>query len=433
MSNLKISQLPNFTGNTSGSWLIANNSGETETFKIQKESFLSGYATTGSNTFIGTETISGSVLIQGGPGAIALAINQGNFRISGSIAINSTTSTAIRQLFFTHPSGSLWGSTISYNPISGPSGSGSLRIENGISGSIVIGGTSENFIQGTNFIQGRTDISGSNTTITGSLGINGNTRINGNTTITGSLNVTSNAIISGSISVGQTDSANKTISFASSSINPGAVVQYYRDVVAGGRLEVNTGADNRGVVAVGGGQNGTKTGSFLSLDKNTGNTLLFGSSSISIESPLINVTGSVTTTGNVNVSGSIVLGGVSENIYFNSGSGIGAFVSYDPTLNGVGGTLSVNTNGTVGLVNLGASGVNGASLSLNKQIGKATLFGSSSISLQGNNIDVTGSVNISQVMTLAKQNPLPTGTTGSLAVSGSGLYFHNGTSWNLIS
>jgi hypothetical protein len=48
-------------------------------------------------------------------------------------------------------------------------------------------------------------------------------------------------------------------------------------------------------------------------------------------------------------------------------------------------------------------------------------------------LNVTGSVNISSVMKLANQNPLPTGTTGSLAVSGSGLYFHNGTSWNLIS
>jgi hypothetical protein len=47
--------------------------------------------------------------------------------------------------------------------------------------------------------------------------------------------------------------------------------------------------------------------------------------------------------------------------------------------------------------------------------------------------NVTGSVNLSTIMTLSKQSTLPTGTTGSLAVSGSGLYFHNGTSWNLIS
>jgi hypothetical protein len=47
--------------------------------------------------------------------------------------------------------------------------------------------------------------------------------------------------------------------------------------------------------------------------------------------------------------------------------------------------------------------------------------------------EITGSVNIKDVLNLTKQATLPTGTTGSLAVSGSGLYFHNGTSWNLIS
>ena len=46
---------------------------------------------------------------------------------------------------------------------------------------------------------------------------------------------------------------------------------------------------------------------------------------------------------------------------------------------------------------------------------------------------ISGSVNISKIMTLDPQSTLPTGTTGSLAVSGSSLYFHNGTSWNVIS
>jgi hypothetical protein len=323
MSNLKISQLPNFTGNTSGSWLIANNSGQTETFKIQRESFLSGYqpsgnyATTGSNTFIGNQTITGSI------------------NVSGSVVLGPTI-TGLEGINFM--SGSVIGALITYNPTNG--------------------GRTGILSMGTNGLFGRVNI--------GSSGDSGSLLL---------LNKTSGGI---------------TTLIGSSSISlQGNNIDVTGSLTASGSLHRLIGA--------------------------------------------VTVSGSVTTTGNVNVSGSIVLNGVSENIYFNSGSGIGAFVSYDPTLNGVGGTLSVNTNGTVGLVNLGASGVNGASLSLNKQIGKATLFGSSSISLQGNNIDVTGSVNISQVMTLAKQNPLPTGTTGSLAVSGSGLYFHNGTSWSLIS
>lgn len=44
----------------------------------------------------------------------------------------------------------------------------------------------------------------------------------------------------------------------------------------------------------------------------------------------------------------------------------------------------------------------------------------------------SGRINIQTVMNLTAQDPLPTGTTGDLAVSGSNLYFHNGTSWGQI-
>jgi hypothetical protein len=35
-------------------------------------------------------------------------------------------------------------------------------------------------------------------------------------------------------------------------------------------------------------------------------------------------------------------------------------------------------------------------------------------------------------ITLLPQNPLPSATTGSLAVSGSSLYFYNGTAWKAV-
>lgn len=41
MANVKISALPLFSGQTDGTWLVLNNSGETTTFKIQKENFIS--------------------------------------------------------------------------------------------------------------------------------------------------------------------------------------------------------------------------------------------------------------------------------------------------------------------------------------------------------------------------------------------------------
>lgn len=40
MADLKISQLPEYTGFTTGSYIVMNNSGETTTYKITKENFL---------------------------------------------------------------------------------------------------------------------------------------------------------------------------------------------------------------------------------------------------------------------------------------------------------------------------------------------------------------------------------------------------------
>lgn len=57
-----------------------------------------------------------------------------------------------------------------------------------------------------------------------------------------------------------------------------------------------------------------------------------------------------------------------------------------------------------------------------------------SIPQQGNpafqrSVEVTGSVSVSEVLSLQPQDPLPAGALGQLAVSGSDLYFHNGTNW----
>jgi hypothetical protein len=42
MANTKISELPLYTGNTNGTFIVINNSGNTESFKVTKETFLSG-------------------------------------------------------------------------------------------------------------------------------------------------------------------------------------------------------------------------------------------------------------------------------------------------------------------------------------------------------------------------------------------------------
>ena len=66
MANTKISQLPTFTGNTNGTFIVINNSGNTESFKVAKETLLSGSTgvpvtgswtlTTGANTVSFTVT-----------------------------------------------------------------------------------------------------------------------------------------------------------------------------------------------------------------------------------------------------------------------------------------------------------------------------------------------------------------------------------------
>jgi hypothetical protein len=44
-------------------------------------------------------------------------------------------------------------------------------------------------------------------------------------------------------------------------------------------------------------------------------------------------------------------------------------------------------------------------------------------------INVSGSVTINEVLQLQAQDPLPAGAVGQLAVSGSDLYFHDGSTW----
>lgn len=46
-------------------------------------------------------------------------------------------------------------------------------------------------------------------------------------------------------------------------------------------------------------------------------------------------------------------------------------------------------------------------------------------------IEIHRTLQVDQVLQLQQQDPLPTGSVGQLAVSGSDLYFHNGSSWVL--
>lgn len=58
--------------------------------------------------------------------------------------------------------------------------------------------------------------------------------------------------------------------------------------------------------------------------------------------------------------------------------------------------------------------------------------GDGNIVLNTDNVVITGSLSLADTATLAPQDPLPAGGVGELAVSGSNLYYHNGTTWTQI-
>jgi hypothetical protein len=58
MANTKISQLPTFTGDTTGTYIVMDNSSLTETFKVPKETLLSGYTTNVVSPVSGSWTLS---------------------------------------------------------------------------------------------------------------------------------------------------------------------------------------------------------------------------------------------------------------------------------------------------------------------------------------------------------------------------------------
>jgi hypothetical protein len=58
MANVLISNLPTYTGNTNGAFLVMNNSGNTESFKVTKEALFSGYSQNAISPVIGSWTLS---------------------------------------------------------------------------------------------------------------------------------------------------------------------------------------------------------------------------------------------------------------------------------------------------------------------------------------------------------------------------------------
>ena len=100
MANTKISALPTFTGDTTGVYLVMDNSGLTETFKVSKETLIGSSGTSGTSGSSGSSGTSGSSGSSGSSGTSGISglsgttgswtVTPGTNNYSFTLSINST-------------------------------------------------------------------------------------------------------------------------------------------------------------------------------------------------------------------------------------------------------------------------------------------------------------------------------------------------------
>jgi hypothetical protein len=88
MANTKISALPLYTGDTTGAYLVMDNSGLTETFKVLKETLIGSSGTSGTS---GTDGSSGT---SGSSGSSGTSGSSGSSGTSGSSGSSGTSGTS---------------------------------------------------------------------------------------------------------------------------------------------------------------------------------------------------------------------------------------------------------------------------------------------------------------------------------------------------
>ena len=172
MGNRKIDQLPNYTGDTSGVHVVINNSSNTTTYTVTKETFLDG-----NNTFHGNQVVSGSLSISG------------TTTLGGDIVPLSPRGATLGTLEL--PFADIFVSSGSIN-IAGIPGQPNTTLSN-VSGAILISAGNMQLVGSASFIAQTGSfqyISGSMEQV-GNYTQTGNYVMNGNKTITGSLNIQS--------------------------------------------------------------------------------------------------------------------------------------------------------------------------------------------------------------------------------------------------
>jgi len=91
MANTKISQLPTFTGDTTGAYLVMDNSGLTETFKVLKETLIGSSGTSGTSGSSGSSGSSGTSGSSGSSGSSGTSGTSGLSGFTGSWTVTPGT------------------------------------------------------------------------------------------------------------------------------------------------------------------------------------------------------------------------------------------------------------------------------------------------------------------------------------------------------
>ena len=337
----------------------------------------------GTTTHTGNHTVTGDEYIQGSLNVTGVTTTQNNIEVTGSVNIlNGGINTA------TNTNNSIGGNTTF-------DGGGQLNVngrfettgETLLSNGFVASGSAQ--LTGSLSVSGATYIKGASNSST-VLEVTGNTKFKGNITQTSNIagNNKSNTAYPGTYAI--SDGANYSVGM-------------YTDF--GGLLSVNNTTTNDEITLVGDqGQWGTGWSGPAIAGNDPGNNwpafIGFQNASswtdgrVTVVTPLVANSG-LDVTGSLNVEG----GGVGLNTAANTTNNIAGSTTFDG-----GGQVYVNGR-----------------------------FETTGETLLSNGAVITGSVNMANTMTLAPQDPLPTGGLGELAVSSSNeLYFHNGTSWNVI-
>jgi hypothetical protein len=484
MANLKISQLPQYTGSATGTWTILNNASQDATYKVLNSDLIPPVLNPAQGRLIYTD-----------PTGKILTATSNIVATGTTLVVNAT-----------------------YSQTGSMSVSGSTKFTgtHNINGNTSVTGSAN--IIGSLQVSGDTSLTGSirvsnNATMTGSVKITGSLNHEGRSSFTGSMQITGNVSVTGSIS------SSLSSNFNGVNISKGPIPNDPNNIYIGTNVftsNIGSGNTNNGNIAIGVDTQPLNADSFDNVM--IGNKILSGSYGQINEGNVLIGQGILTTNGYWAHDAVVIGGYAAENqSRFNNSVAIGGGAmrgnAYSSSLDidnvavGFSAMRSINTGGQNVVLGTYASDQtkvgygntsigNGAltrmtSGSNNVAIGYGAgdrlnypiypLTGITSYALQSNNFflsnreapttgpityynyNVSGSlmygtfdqhpsgsslringkltvntqstfettVNINSALRLAKSNPLPDGETnyGSLAVSGSHLYFNNGSTW----